>query len=97
MRISFIIIVFFQDGSYTTFQKAKLMNVHLVSVLWIEAVRSSGTRVSEKQFPALGTAAYDHNVSKICSVSKIIALSKNIGDYICYGWCLDLCKIAIVS
>lgn len=45
------------------------MNKHLVSVLWIEAVRSSGTRVPEKKFPALGTELYDHNISKICSVS----------------------------
>ncbi|KAJ8980809.1 hypothetical protein NQ317_016176 [Molorchus minor] len=56
--------VIFKDGSFTTYQKAKLMNVHLVSVLWIEAVRSSNMRVSEKKFPALGTEAYDHNVCK---------------------------------
>lgn len=46
------------------------MNIHLVSVLWIEAVRSNGVRVPERKFPALGTDAYDHNISKICSVSK---------------------------
>ncbi|KAJ8952454.1 hypothetical protein NQ314_007527 [Rhamnusium bicolor] len=59
--------VIFKDGSFTTYQKAKLMKVHLVSVLWIEAVRSSNTKVSEKKFPALGTEAYDHNVSSLCS------------------------------
>lgn len=44
------------------------MNKHLVSVLWVEAIRTSGTKVSEKKFPALGTDAYELNVSKICSV-----------------------------
>lgn len=44
------------------------MKVHMVSVLWLEAVRSNSYRVPEKKFPALGTEAYDCNVSTVCEV-----------------------------
>ncbi|XP_045462072.1 microcephalin [Harmonia axyridis] len=59
--------VIFKDGLYTTFQRAKLLKVHLVSVLWLEATRRNGFRAQEKNFPALGTKNYDLNVSFICS------------------------------
>ncbi|KAG5864625.1 hypothetical protein JTB14_038399 [Gonioctena quinquepunctata] len=59
--------VIFKDASFTTYQKANLMKVHLVSVLWVEACRKSGTKISEKKFPALGTDAFD--ISALCSVS----------------------------
>ncbi|KAJ8954890.1 hypothetical protein NQ318_016829 [Aromia moschata] len=59
--------VVFKDGSFTTYEKAKLMKVHLVSVLWIEACRTTNSRVSENKFSAVGTASYDHNVSVLCS------------------------------
>ncbi|XP_050518793.1 uncharacterized protein LOC126892921 [Diabrotica virgifera virgifera] len=59
--------VIFKDGSFTTYQKANLLKVHLVSVLWLEACKSSHMKVSEKNYPAIGTEAYDHNVSALCS------------------------------
>ncbi|XP_072400084.1 uncharacterized protein MCPH1 [Diabrotica undecimpunctata] len=59
--------VIFKDGSFTTYQKANLLKVHLVSVLWLEACKSSCMKVSEKNYPAIGTEAYDHNVSALCS------------------------------
>ncbi|XP_044754009.1 microcephalin isoform X2 [Coccinella septempunctata] len=59
--------VIFKDGLYTTYQRAKLLKVHLVSVLWLEATRRNGVRAQEKNYPALGTKNYDLNVSMICS------------------------------
>ncbi|KAF2898014.1 hypothetical protein ILUMI_08155 [Ignelater luminosus] len=56
--------VIFKDGSYNTFKTAKLLKMHVVSVLWLEAVRKSNVRVPEKNYPALG-AEYD-NISQIC-------------------------------
>lgn len=66
-----------QDGSFTTFQKAKLLKVHLVSVLWIDAVRKSETRVSEKYYPAFGSNVSDEHVSALCS-----QLSKEFEDVV---------------
>lgn len=63
--------VIFKDGLYTTYQRAKLLKVQLVSVLWLEATRRSGFRVQEKNYPALGTKNFDLNVSAICTVSMI--------------------------
>uniref|UniRef100_A0A1Y1L3Q4 BRCT domain-containing protein n=1 Tax=Photinus pyralis TaxID=7054 RepID=A0A1Y1L3Q4_PHOPY len=57
--------VVFKDGSFGTYQKAKLLKVHLVSVLWLEAIRKSNIRVSERNYPALGTDSYDINVSAL--------------------------------
>ncbi|KAK4877349.1 hypothetical protein RN001_009855 [Aquatica leii] len=57
--------VVFKDGSFTTYQKAKLLKAHLVSVLWLEAVRKSNNRVPEKYYPALGIESYDVNMSEI--------------------------------
>ncbi|KAL3284459.1 hypothetical protein HHI36_018620 [Cryptolaemus montrouzieri] len=59
--------VIFKDGSYQTYQRAKLLKVHFVSVLWLEASRRNGVRVPEKDYPALGTKNYDKNISLICS------------------------------
>ncbi|KAK5642659.1 hypothetical protein RI129_008826 [Pyrocoelia pectoralis] len=55
--------VVFKDGSFSTYQKAKLLKVHLVSILWLEAIRTTSTRVSEKNYPALGTESYDVDVT----------------------------------
>ncbi|KAF5278269.1 hypothetical protein FQR65_LT15711 [Abscondita terminalis] len=57
--------VVFKDSTFATYQKAKLLKAHLVSVLWLEAVRKNNHRVSEKNYPALGMEAYDVNVSEI--------------------------------
>ncbi|XP_057672670.1 uncharacterized protein LOC130904119 [Diorhabda carinulata] len=59
--------VIFKEGQFSTYQKANLMKVHLVSVLWLEACKTSGTKVPEKKYPAFGTTNYDHNVSILCS------------------------------
>ncbi|KAK9886775.1 hypothetical protein WA026_018429 [Henosepilachna vigintioctopunctata] len=59
--------VIFKDGSYETYQRAKLLKVHFVSVLWLEAARRNGVRPPESNYPALGTKNYDQNVSLICS------------------------------
>ncbi|XP_049819319.1 microcephalin [Aethina tumida] len=59
--------VIFKDGCFTTYQKAKLTKVHLVSVLWLEAVRKNNSRVPERDYPALGAAGFDNDVSSICS------------------------------
>ncbi|KRT80190.1 hypothetical protein AMK59_8607, partial [Oryctes borbonicus] len=58
--------VVFKDGSFRTYQKAKLLKVHVVSVLWIEAVRKNMYRVPEQKYPALGTDASDLDASLIC-------------------------------
>ncbi|RZC36452.1 microcephalin [Asbolus verrucosus] len=59
--------VIFKDGSFTTYQKAKLMKIHLVSVLWLDAVRRNNARVPEKNYPAFGSKVCDENVSILCS------------------------------
>lgn len=61
--------VVFKDGSFRTYEKAKLVNAHLVSVLWLEATKRNRFRVPEGKYPALGTAAYDYNVTSLCQVS----------------------------
>jgi hypothetical protein len=59
--------VIFKDGSFTTFEKARLMKIHLVSVLWLDAVRRHNARVPEKNYPAFGNQVSDNNVSILCS------------------------------
>ncbi|EFA01060.1 microcephalin [Tribolium castaneum] len=59
--------VIFKDGSFTTFEKARLMKIHLVSVLWLDAVRRNSARVPEKNYPAFGSRVNDANVSIMCS------------------------------
>lgn len=67
--------IVFKDGLFSTFQKAKLLKIHLVSVLWLEAVRRHKYRVPESKYPALGVEAYDANVTAICQVRyKIIVI-----------------------
>lgn len=44
--------VVYKNGSLETFKRAKLLNVHLVSVLWIQACENSKTKICEKLFPA---------------------------------------------
>lgn len=46
--------------------------MHVVSVLWLEAVKKSNIRVPEKNYPALG-AEYD-NLSQICQVIEFSSL-----------------------
>lgn len=63
--------VIFRDGSYLTFEKAKLVKAHLVSVLWLEATKRNKFRVPESKYPALGVQAFDLNVTSLCHVSII--------------------------
>lgn len=70
----------YQDGSFKTYQKAKLLKVHLVSVLWIEAVRKSMCRVPEQNYPALGNSNSNANASFLCQVSYLY-FGKNLGNY----------------
>ncbi|XP_018330531.1 microcephalin isoform X2 [Agrilus planipennis] len=58
--------VVFKDGTFNTYYKAKLLKIHLVSVLWLDAIKTTGIRVPEQKFPALGFSSRDHNLSKIC-------------------------------
>lgn len=60
--------VIFKDGSFRTYQRAKMVKAHLVSLLWVEAVKTNQVRVPEKNFPALGTGAFDANMSMVCQV-----------------------------
>lgn len=60
--------VVFRDGSFMTFEKAKLVKAKLVSVLWLDATRRNRFRVPESKYPALGVQAYDYNVSSLCQV-----------------------------
>ncbi|XP_066260333.1 microcephalin [Euwallacea similis] len=57
--------VVFKDGCYSTFQKARLLKVHLVSILWVEFCRKSMQRQDEKQFPALKSGFDDETI--VCS------------------------------
>lgn len=63
--------VIFKDGSFTTYQKANLVRSKLVSVLWLEACKSSGIRVPEKNYPAISAVgvnpSYEHNQTILCS------------------------------
>ncbi|KAL1517902.1 hypothetical protein ABEB36_001605 [Hypothenemus hampei] len=58
--------VIFKDGSYTTFQKAKLKNIHLVSILWVEFCRKNMQRQNEKHYPAMRNMIFDEE-TMICS------------------------------
>ncbi|GLV42602.1 Microcephalin [Carabus blaptoides fortunei] len=69
--------VVFKDGLFKTFQKAKLLKIHLVSVLWLEAVRRHKYRVPETKYPALGVEAFDANVTAICQ-----ALQQDYADVV---------------
>ncbi|XP_066151155.1 microcephalin-like [Euwallacea fornicatus] len=57
--------VIFKDGCYSTFQKARLLKVHMVSILWVEFCRKNMQRQDEKQFPALKSGFDDETI--VCS------------------------------
>ncbi|CAG9765829.1 unnamed protein product [Ceutorhynchus assimilis] len=57
--------VVFKDGSYKTFQMAKLLKVHIVSILWVEFSRKTLQRAQEKRFPAIGNKFEDETI--VCS------------------------------
>lgn len=58
--------VIFRDGTYQTFEKAKLVKAKMVSVLWLEATKRYRFRVPESKYPALGIQANEYNVSFVC-------------------------------
>ncbi|KAI1241192.1 hypothetical protein IHE44_0009658 [Lamprotornis superbus] len=47
--------VVFKDGRLTTWKKAQMMSVKIVSVLWVEMCRETGVHVDESLFPAVDT------------------------------------------
>lgn len=53
--------IVFKNGSMATLKRAKLLNVHLVSVLWVEACKNSKTKMCEKLFPVYTKSEYSHS------------------------------------
>ena len=51
--------VIFKDGSLSTYNRAKKLGMHIVSVTWIEACKKEGRRVDEKLFPTVSKERYD--------------------------------------
>ncbi len=49
----------FKDGSLATYNKAKKLGVHIVSVNWIEACKRSKARVPEGEYPTINKEKYD--------------------------------------
>ena len=49
----------FKDGSLSTYNKAKNLSLHIVSVSWIEACRKEGTRLSEANYPCCNRKSYE--------------------------------------
>ncbi|XP_042659273.1 microcephalin isoform X2 [Tyto alba] len=47
--------VVFKDGHLTTWRKAQMMGVKIVSVLWVEKCQETGIHVEESLFPAVDT------------------------------------------
>ncbi|NWS65743.1 MCPH1 protein, partial [Crotophaga sulcirostris] len=47
--------VVFKDGHLATWRKAQKMGVKIVSVLWVEKCRETGTHADESLFPAVST------------------------------------------
>ena len=43
----------FKDGALSTYNKAKWLGVHIVSVTWIEACKNNGRKVDEEMFPTI--------------------------------------------
>ncbi|CAG9772193.1 unnamed protein product [Ceutorhynchus assimilis] len=70
--------VVFKDGSYKTFQMAKLLKVHIVSILWVEFSRKTLQRAQEKRFPAIGNEFEDETI--VCSVFTQIV--KKLGRFV---------------
>ena len=51
--------VIFKDGSLGTYNRAKRLGAHIVSVTWIEACKKEGARVDEALFPTVSKERYD--------------------------------------
>ena len=51
--------VVFKEGSLSTYNKAKKLGLHLVSVNWIEACKKAKNRVSEDLYPPMNQEKYD--------------------------------------
>ena len=49
----------FKDGSLTTYNKAKKIGLHIVSVSWIEACRNEGIRLPEANYPCSNQERYE--------------------------------------
>ncbi|XP_044731506.1 microcephalin isoform X2 [Chrysoperla carnea] len=55
--------VIFREGQLSTYKKAKKQNCHLLSMLWLHAVRNTGRRVPEQNYPALNLDLYESPVA----------------------------------
>ena len=51
--------VVFKDGGLATYNRAKKLGAHIVSVTWIEACKKEGRLVDESLFPTVSKAKYD--------------------------------------
>ncbi|CAB4069860.1 MCPH1 [Lepeophtheirus salmonis] len=49
----------FKDGSLARYNKAKKLDIKIVSISWIEACKTEGKRVDEKDFPTISKEKYD--------------------------------------
>lgn len=49
----------FKDGTLATYNKAKKLGIHIVSVSWIEACRKAGSLVEEAQYPCVSKERYE--------------------------------------
>ena len=49
----------FKEGTLATYNKAKKMGIHIVSVTWIEACKKDKVKVSESLFPSVSKTKYD--------------------------------------
>lgn len=55
--------VIFREGLVGTYRRAKKMNCHILSMLWLDAVRTSGRRIPEEYYPALDLEIYDSPIA----------------------------------
>ena len=51
--------VVFKEGSLSTYNKAKKLNLHIVSVNWIEACKKQHSKPEEHLFPPMNQEKYD--------------------------------------
>ncbi|XP_076264727.1 microcephalin isoform X1 [Rhynchophorus ferrugineus] len=58
--------VVFKGGSFTTFNKAKIIKAHIVSVLWVEASRRALQKQDERLYHAIKSTPYNHDTTLIC-------------------------------
>lgn len=56
--------VIYKEGSYETYRRAKAMNKHVVSVLWLQSLKDLRKRLPESDFPAIGVVS--SNTTDIC-------------------------------